>query len=260
MAASYPSATKSFSIKASGQTIAASHIDELQDEVIALESDLRAGVPATRGGTGLTVVTSGGVLYGASGTTIASSAALAANDVVLGGGAGAAPTTLGAQAANKFLSGPVSGSAAVVTARLIDPLDLESTVVTLATQFDKTNATLADITGFTFTLVAGKTYHFRAVLHVLGDGTGGSKIAMGGTCTATTIIASGYGLANAGGVTYGRATALASQILANLLTTQMFIIEGTIIVNAGGTLTVQFAQNSASGTSSVLVGSSFQVY
>ena len=36
-------------------------------------------------------------------------------------------------------------------------------------------------------------------------------------------------------------------------------IKGTITVNAAGTLTVQFAQNAANGTSSILVGSSFIV-
>lgn len=47
------------------------------------------------GGTGLTSGTSGGVPYFNSTSTMASSAALAANQLVLGGGAGAAPATLG---------------------------------------------------------------------------------------------------------------------------------------------------------------------
>lgn len=49
----------------------------------------------THGGTGLTVGTSGGVLYFSGTTTIASSALLTANQIVLGGGAGTAPATLG---------------------------------------------------------------------------------------------------------------------------------------------------------------------
>lgn len=52
-------------------------------------------LPVANGGTGLTSGTSGGVLaYTASGT-LASSAALAANQIVLGGGAGVVPATLG---------------------------------------------------------------------------------------------------------------------------------------------------------------------
>jgi hypothetical protein len=38
------------------------------------------------------------------------------------------------------------------------------------------------------------------------------------------------------------------------------VIEGLITVKAGGTLTVQFAQQSANGTSSVLAGSNMLVW
>lgn len=50
-------------------------------------------IPVTSGGLGIASGTSGGVPYFNSGTTIASSGALAANAIVLGGGAGAAPST-----------------------------------------------------------------------------------------------------------------------------------------------------------------------
>lgn len=39
-AASYPSAIKSFTTKASGDTVQAAHVNDLQDEVVALETDL----------------------------------------------------------------------------------------------------------------------------------------------------------------------------------------------------------------------------
>mgnify|MGYP005613312487 CR=1 FL=1 len=58
----------------------------------------RAGgtdIPVTDGGTGLSSGTSGGVLYFSGATTIASSAALTANQLVIGGGVGAAPAALG---------------------------------------------------------------------------------------------------------------------------------------------------------------------
>jgi hypothetical protein len=54
MAASYPSSTKTFSTKAGGGTVEASHVNDLQDEVVAIETDLRAGLPIARGGTGAT--------------------------------------------------------------------------------------------------------------------------------------------------------------------------------------------------------------
>jgi len=46
MAASYPGTIKTFSTKAPGQAIASSHINELQDEVVAVETQL--GVNAGR--------------------------------------------------------------------------------------------------------------------------------------------------------------------------------------------------------------------
>ena len=56
---------------------------------------LTTPLSVAQGGTGLAAGTSGGVPYFSGGTTIASSAALAANRIVLGGGAGATPATLG---------------------------------------------------------------------------------------------------------------------------------------------------------------------
>jgi hypothetical protein len=51
-------------------------------------------VAVNRGGTGLSSGTSGGMPYFSGTTTLASSAALAANDLMIGGGAGAAPATV----------------------------------------------------------------------------------------------------------------------------------------------------------------------
>jgi hypothetical protein len=62
---------------------------------VNLASDVTGTLPVSGGGTGLITGTSGGVLYFSAATTLASSAALAQNQLVLGGGAGAAPATLG---------------------------------------------------------------------------------------------------------------------------------------------------------------------
>lgn len=56
MPASYPNSAKSFTTKNNGQTIDASHVVDLQLEVTAIETDLTAGLPVARGGTGLTAV------------------------------------------------------------------------------------------------------------------------------------------------------------------------------------------------------------
>jgi hypothetical protein len=64
----------------------------------------------SRGGTGIASGTSGGVLYFSGSSTIASSGALSANQLVLGGGAGSAPTSLSAGTTTTVLHGNASGA------------------------------------------------------------------------------------------------------------------------------------------------------
>ncbi len=132
----------------------------------------------------------------------------------------------------------------------------------VSTQFDKTNATLANVTELVSeALLAGKTYVFNAELFVDADITGGSKYAIAGTATATAIkyhidmICDATNLL----VITSRQTALAGSAGQAGCTAGLTKISGTITVNAGGTLAVQFAQNAANGTSSVLTMSKFEV-
>lgn len=134
----------------------------------------------------------------------------------------------------------------------------------VSTQFDKTNATLANVTGLSVPVVASGVYAFSATLRMTPDATGNAKYAIAGTCTATSIVIGGITTDQSapGGATLGlgRTTVLAGEILDLSGSTKVdAIVTGTITVNAAGTLTVQFAQQSASGTSSVLVGSTFEV-
>jgi hypothetical protein len=136
-----------------------------------------------------------------------------------------------------------------------------SETLNVTTQFDKTDTTLADVTGLSIGVQAGRTYNFRAVLFVDADATGGYKLAIGGTATATAIIYNIKAINNATSAftITSRQTALAGSAGAATGTGLMIEIEGTITVNAAGTLTAQFAQNAANGTSSVLVGSTLMV-
>jgi hypothetical protein len=131
----------------------------------------------------------------------------------------------------------------------------------VSTQFDKTSdTTLANVTGLTASLNAGKFYKFKATLYTTANVAGGVKAAIAGTATATTVIYEGITM-DAGVATQTRATALATAVGAVTTATAGLIeITGYIQCNASGTLTVQFAQNASNGTaSSVLVGSDFQV-
>jgi hypothetical protein len=127
-------------------------------------------------------------------------------------------------------------------------------------QSDRTTDTaLSNITGLSATLVASRTYEFSATLFCTCAGAGGAKVAIGGTATATSIV---YGAKTYTGATLNtqdRATALGSAVGASTTAVDRIEIEGSIVTNAAGTLTVQFAQNVASGTSSVLVGSTFKI-
>lgn len=138
-----------------------------------------------------------------------------------------------------------------------------NTNAVVATQFDKTTSTtLSDITGLTTgTLVAAGKYRFKAVLHTTNDTTGGDKYAIAGTATATNIIYQIYTLSNDAGtnLTYSRKSALGQSSGSVGSASNYTVIEGVIQVNVAGTLTAQFAQTAATGTSSILVGSTFEV-
>ena len=143
-----------------------------------------------------------------------------------------------------------------------DILDGTGRLVRVSTQFDKTtNTTLANITGLTFDVAAAGVYAFRVVLHYSADAVGGHKYAISGNATATSIIYQINSIANATNtfVINARHTALAGSSGQAGSTAGMTIMEGTIVVNAAGTLTVQFAQNASNGTSSILVNSYFQL-
>jgi hypothetical protein len=129
----------------------------------------------------------------------------------------------------------------------------------LSTQYDSVaSTTLQDLTGLSFSVEASTTYVFVARLYTTSNVAGGVKASINGTATATSIIYDGITLS--GGVTtQTRGTALNATVGAVTAVTAAYIeIRGTIVVNAAGTLLVRFANNVATGTSSVLVGSSFE--
>lgn len=235
--------------------------------------------------------TSGGIPYFSGASTWASSAALTAFRIVLGGGAGVAPTivgslgttttllhgnaagapTFGAVSLTADVSGnlPVgnlnSGTSAGVTTFWRGDGTWAAPILTsrVSSQFDKTtDVTFANIPGLSLTLTSGLIYTFRAVLHTT-PGAGGVAIQVGGTATATAIIYEWqmWNNGTGGSSQFVRGTTIGSggAGVSGAVGTGVFItVDGTITVNAGGTLTMMFAQNSSSGTSSVLVGSTFQ--
>lgn len=128
-------------------------------------------------------------------------------------------------------------------------------------QFDKVDATLAPVPGLSVDVIAGHSYSFEACLFVDADATGGSKFAIAGSCTASAVIYE-IALIDDAGVVFtitSRQTALGGSAGQAGTTAGFCRIKGLVSVSASGTLLVQFAQNAANGTSSVLVGSDFIV-
>jgi len=108
-------------------------------------------LPVANGGTGLTAGTSGGVLaYTASGT-LASSAALAQNNVVVGGGAGVAPSSTSLLAI----------SAAVTTGNYIKAIGYADTVTALGNTGTAINLDVTSGGVFTATLNGNATITIR---------------------------------------------------------------------------------------------------
>lgn len=131
----------------------------------------------------------------------------------------------------------------------------------VSTQFNKTDATLENVAGLSATLQAGRTYKFLATLDATLD-SGGAKYAMGGSCSPTSI---NYRVRHLGVpstvISSARQTTLGSAVNSTAgVTDDDVVIEGLITVKTAGTLTVQFAQQSANGTSTILAGSNMLVW
>jgi len=126
-----------------------------------------------------------------------------------------------------------------------------------STQKDVTTTTLADVTGLTAqSLVAGATYRFRCVLPGTADGTGGIKYALKyTTATLTSIEATGIGYtASAVAVQHTTTTTDATLLFDQAAAVILTVLEGTMVVNASGTVALQMAEHAATGTASTYVG------
>jgi hypothetical protein len=116
-----------------------------------LATNVTGTLPVANGGTGLTAGTSGGVLaYTATGT-LASSTALAANNVVVGGGAGVAPSSTNLLAI----------SAAVTSGNYIQGIGYADTVVALGSSGATKNIDIVSGGVFTCTLSQSCTFTLR---------------------------------------------------------------------------------------------------
>ena len=160
---------------------------------VNLASQITGTLPVANGGTGLTAGTSGGVLAYTAAGTLASSAALTANNVVVGGGAGAAPSSTNLLAI----------SAAVTTGNYIKAIGYADTVTALGNTGTAINLDVTSGGVFTATLNGSATITLRYpvatgassfILILTNDATPGRTVAFsggtfkypGGSVTRTT--------------------------------------------------------------------------
>lgn len=173
---------------------------------------------------------------------------------------GTAPTSCPADEFQLFSADAAAGDAqAYILNEACERTRVTGLNARIATQQDRTSTTtLTNITGLTRNVEAGKTYSIEAVLPTTSAVTGGVKIAIGGTATATAIwyeaVVTENGVVKVPGTT--RATAIGTAVGdVTAVTAASITIRGVITVNAPGTLTVQGAQSvSDAGATSYLVG------
>lgn len=145
------------------------------------------------------------------------------------------------------------------------PYSTGRSAMTVASDQAKSSTTLGGITGLSASLTAGLKYGFRATLFWTADAAGGHKWAIntGGSLTATAIryhimAFSDAALAPVVSAVHAALNGTSGQTGAVAGKT---IIEGTITVNAAGSLGPRFAKNAGSGgDTTVLSGSSFEVW
>ena len=130
-----------------------------------------------------------------------------------------------------------------------------------------TNSTVTyTATGLSVTLVAGKTYRFRAFgQYQTAAITTGIDMRIGGTVTATRIRYSTFlfGVNNTT-VTFRSGTSMNANLTPSSAvfaanTDYPWNIEGLIVVNSGGTLTIEFASEVAASLTTIQADSYLEV-
>jgi len=175
------------------------------------------------------------------------------------GGNATAPTTSPADTVQLWVADTVAGDANLYSRNEGSKVErLTGLTSRNSSQFNVANSTvLVNVTGLTHNVEAGKVYEIEAELATTSATGGGVKVAVAGTATATSIWYDGF-TTDAGLITQGRSTALATAVAGVTPVSAAHVtIKGAIVVNAAGTLTIQFAQNASNASSSTVLANSW---
>ena len=201
---------------------------------IDLTTKVTNTLPVTNGGTGQsTALVQGGIMYGASTTSEGVTTAGTAGQYLQSGGTGA-PTW-------------VSGT----------------TIVTLGSDVINNNATantIADVTGLSFSVTAGVTYRFKAlIIYTSAATTTGSRWSINGPASPTIIAYTSHypNSSIAETVNYANAYDLpaASNTVSPFTSANIAQIEGIIKPSANGTVVVRFASEVSNSAITAKAGS-----
>ena len=174
-----------------------------------------------------------------------------AGDLIIGGVAGAA-TRLGVGTAGQVLT-VSAGAPAWVSPTVSGDIRLVTTVTTTAASL-----VFVNIAGLTANVLAGITYRFKAYIMTVNGSTTGAAFQLTGSATFTALRYWISALVGSSGAWTEQPNANSFAISIGAVGAAVLgIIEGTIVVNAGGTLIPQVANSAAVANTVVQIGSTF---
>ena len=170
---------------------------------------------------------------------------------------GTLTTTGGYSPSGNITAGNISASALTVSGLTTlsgDVIETNANFLSTGNLAMTGNTTLSTIPGLSATVAAGGVYNLRIRANGSSTTGGGVKMALGGNATATNLNCTTW---NYNGTTLNAVTnitALASNLTAGNVVFTDVITEGSITVNAGGSLTVVGAQNTSNGNVTTFLG------
>lgn len=173
-------------------------------------------------------------------------------------------TTAGTQTlTNKTLTSPtVTGGTFTGGTSTNTMTGVGSTIGGVASgSYSQANSTPANVTGLTSTLAIG-TYIIDGYLATTNNATGGIKLAFsaGGGLTASTFLADTWVYNTTTLTAEANQTSLAGNLVNAAVAATAVFFGGTVVVSAGGTITLQAAQNTTNGTPLTIANGSYITY